>query len=113
MKFEIYQPKLDDEEYEDSVLRNLYLDCTMKPSQDSIRKANEIYFRVAEIDALSFDHVFEIGNIGPETAIRKIRPMRSISVGDLIRCRETGDMRYVDRYGFGHIDVEKWNSYHK
>lgn len=113
MKFEIYQPKLDDEEYEDSVLRNLYLDCTMMPSAEAIKKAHEFYFRVAEIEALSFDHVFEIGNIGPETAIKKIRPMHSISVGDLIRCRDTGEMKYVDRCGFGHIDVEKWNSHTK
>lgn len=42
------------------------------------------YGKVAEIEANNLDHVFHIGNMGPETAITRLDRMHSISVGDVI-----------------------------
>jgi hypothetical protein len=42
------------------------------------------YSLVSTIEATSLQEVFDIGNIGPESAIERHRPMHSISVGDII-----------------------------
>jgi hypothetical protein len=103
MKFTVYQIDLDDDQMENPELRNLYLDCIMKPDANTIRKGREFYSKVCMIDAVSFDHVFEIGNIGPENKIQRLSPMRSVSVGDVIRCNDTGVCKFVDSFGFGSI----------
>jgi hypothetical protein len=43
------------------------------------------YIKVAEIDATDLEDTFEIGNIGPESKIKRFCSMRSISVGDVIK----------------------------
>jgi len=99
MKFTVYQIDLTDQENENPVLRNMYLDCIMDPTQESIAKARDYYTTVAEIDAKSFDDVFQIGNIGPENKIKRFAPMHSVSVGDVIR-REDGMTKFVAPVGF-------------
>ena len=99
MKFSVYQIDLNDDQMENSELREMYLDCIMGPTAEAIEKAREFYTKVAEIDALAFDHVFEIGNIGPEEKITRFESMRSVSVGDVI-VREDGLTKFVDSYGF-------------
>ncbi len=98
----MYQINLSDKDYENSVLREMYLNTTMDPTTEAIEKAAGLYAKVAEIDALSFDHVFEIGNIGPEEKITRFDDMHSVSVGDIIKS-ESGAMKYVAPYGFKSI----------
>lgn len=43
------------------------------------------YEHVATIEAVDLDHVFEVGNIGPESRINRLAKMHSVSVGDLIK----------------------------
>ena len=99
MKFTVYQINLSDAEYENNVLREMYLDTIMNPTDVAIQKASNLYARVAEIDANDFEEVFEIGNVGPVECIQKIKPMHSISVGDII-VREDGVTKFVAPYGF-------------
>jgi hypothetical protein len=101
-KFTVYQINLTDEEYENRDLREMYLNTIMDPTPDAIQKASNLYCTVAEIDALNFEHVFEIGNIGPEQNIKRLKPMHSVSVGDVILDSE-GNARYVDDFGFGSV----------
>ena len=42
------------------------------------------YGKVAEIEANDLEHVFHIGNMGPEEKITRLDRMHSISVGDVI-----------------------------
>ena len=42
------------------------------------------YTHVANITASDLEHVFEIGNIGPEENIERLDRMASISVGDIV-----------------------------
>jgi len=102
MKFTVYQINLSNKDYENSVLREMYLNTTMDPTTEAIEKAAGLYVKVAEIDALSFDHVFEIGNIGPEEKITRFDDMHSVSVGDIIKS-ETGVTKFVAPYGFKSI----------
>lgn len=104
MKFTVYQINLNDSQYENGAIRNLYLDTIMNPTTEAIEKAIDLYAKVAEIDALSFDQVFEIGNIGPEEKITRINPMHSVSVGDVIKS-ENGVTKFVAPYGFETVTI--------
>lgn len=104
MKFTVYQINLSDKDYENRDLREMYLDTTMSPTAKTIKKASALYVKVAEIEALSFDHVFEIGNIGPEEKITYINPMHSVSVGDIIKS-ETGVTKFVAPFGFESVTI--------
>lgn len=97
MKYEIFQLKLSDEICDAVEIchrtnfpnRPAELYPEYKAHLDVIQgKYEEYYFRyyslVATIDAESLDGVFRIGNIGPEYAIDRFKPMHSISVGDII-----------------------------
>lgn len=57
------------------------------------------YEHVANIEAENLDDVFRIGNIGPESAIERLAPMHSVSVGDLIKDGKNG-MWSVEPIGF-------------
>ena len=104
MKYTVYQINLSDKDYENGVLREMYLDTIMDPTVEAIEKASGLYAKVAEIDALSFDHVFEIGNIGPEEKITRINDMHSVSVGDIIKS-ENGVAKFVAPYGFETVTI--------
>ena len=99
MKFNVYQINLSDKDYENGVLREMYLDTTMSPTAEVIEKASGLYVKVAEIDADDFEEVFQIGNIGPEEKITRINEMHSVSVGDII-VREDGVTKFVAPYSF-------------
>ena len=99
MKFTVYQINLSDKDYENRDLREMYLDTTMSPTAKAIVKASGLYTKVAEIEALGFNDVFEIGNIGPEEKITRINEMHSVSVGDII-VREDGVTKFVAPYSF-------------
>jgi hypothetical protein len=101
-KFYLFQVNLSEKQYEDVELREKYLDIIMKPTVESVRAAEAMYEMVAEIDALDFENVFEIGNIGPEENIKRLKPMHSVSVGDVI-LDDKGNARYVDSFGFGAV----------
>ena len=45
---------------------------------------HDCYTKVAEVVADDLEHVFEVGNIGPEDRITRFDKMTSISVGDII-----------------------------
>jgi hypothetical protein len=104
-KFYLFQVNLSEKQYDNSELREKYLDIIMKPTVDSIRNAAALYEMVAEIDANDLDEVFEIGNIGPEKNIKRLKPMHSVSVGDVI-VDNVGNAKFVDCYGFGDVSFE-------
>ena len=59
------------------------------------------YEHVCDIEADHLDHVFEIGNVGPEQRITRHAPMHSISVGDVIVAHGQRPRGFiVDRIGF-------------
>jgi hypothetical protein len=101
-KFSLFQINLTDEDYEIAEYKNRYLNVIMRPTPEAILEAKSLYTKVAEIDALSLDHVFEIGNIGPEKNIQRLKPMHSVSVGDVI-VDNVGNAFFVDNYGFGTV----------
>lgn len=64
--------------------------------------AGGFYETVAEIEARDLEHVFEVGNIGPEEAITRLARMHSVSVGDLVVDPE-GRTYVVARFGFEEV----------
>ena len=57
------------------------------------------YTKVAEVVADDLQHVFEVGNIGPEDRITRFDRMNSISVGDIIADAD-GNCSVVADFGF-------------
>jgi hypothetical protein len=60
---------------------------------------HDCYTKVAEVVADDLDHVFEVGNIGPEDRITRFDKMNSISVGDIIADAD-GNCSVVADFGF-------------
>ena len=60
---------------------------------------HDCYSKVAEVVADDLDHVFEVGNIGPEDRITRLDKMHSISVGDIIADAD-GNCNVVASVGF-------------
>ena len=60
---------------------------------------NNCYTKVAEVVADDLEHVFEVGNIGPEDRITRLEKMTSISVGDIIADAD-GVCSVVNNVGF-------------
>lgn len=58
-----------------------------------------LYTHVSDIRAETPEHCFEIGNIGPESAITRFSRMSSLSVGDIVVDVE-GNVLVVANYGF-------------
>lgn len=58
-----------------------------------------LYTHVSNIEADNPDDVFEIGNMGPESAITRFSRMHSLSVGDLI-VDEEGQVIVIAPVGF-------------
>lgn len=63
---------------------------------------NDFYSHVANIDASDLEDAFEIGNIGPDSAIERLGRMASMSVGDLI-IDEDGNKSVVASFGFEEV----------
>ena len=57
------------------------------------------YKKVAEVVADDLNHVFEVGNIGPEDRITRFASMHSFSVGDIIE-DEAGNRWMIAGVGF-------------
>jgi hypothetical protein len=57
---------------------------------------------VAVIEATCLDEVFAIGNgMGDQTAITRLKRMKSVSVGDIIVAMDdVGEEYFVDTFGF-------------
>jgi hypothetical protein len=102
-KYTVFQINLSDEQYDNNVVREMYLDTIMGPTDGAIAAARELYEKVAVIEADSFDGVFQVGNIGPEQNIERLAPMHSLSVGDII-VADSGEVVYVAPYGFNQIN---------
>ena len=81
-----------------------YLDATMFPmSAEVIQAAYDDYKVVAKIDAYDLEEVFKIGNgMGDKTAITRLAPMHSVSVGDIV-VTEDGKEYYVASFGFEEV----------
>ena len=60
---------------------------------------HDCYTKVAEVVADDLDHVFEVGNIGPEDRITRFEKMTSINVGDIIADAD-GVCSVVNNVGF-------------
>jgi len=60
---------------------------------------HDCYTKVAEVVADDLDHVFEVGNIGPEDRITRLEKMTSINVGDIIADAD-GVCSVVNNVGF-------------
>ena len=60
---------------------------------------HDCYTKVAEVVADDLNHVFEVGNIGPEDRITRLEKMTSISVGDIIADAD-GVCSVVNNVGF-------------
>ena len=58
-----------------------------------------LYTHVSDIRAETPEHCFEIGNIGPESAITRFSRMSSLSVGDIVVDVE-GNVLVVANFGF-------------
>ena len=102
MKYTVYQINLSDDQF--NAHRETYLNATFRPTDAAIIAARGLYAPVAEINALSLNQVFDIGNIGPESKITRLAPMHSVSVGDVI-VDEDGHAVYVAPFGFNSLDV--------
>lgn len=69
---------------------------------------SDSFTKVAEIIADDLDHVFEVGNMGPEDRITRFDKMHSVSVGDIIADAD-GNCSVVASFGFTPLAP----SYHK
>jgi len=69
---------------------------------------HDCYTKVAEVVADDLEHVFEVGNIGPEDRITRLEKMTSISVGDIIADAD-GVCSVVNNVGFTPLEP----SFHK
>lgn len=109
MKYSIYQIVLTSEECDE-------INGMSNPHEDHPKfrahrltmdgKFNEgfgFYKKVSEIEGNDLEHVFQIGNIGPEEKITRLRPMHSISVGDII-ITGTGEQYGVEDFGFAELE---------
>jgi len=112
MRYQIRQINLTDEQIDEvNAARGAFpewykkkMRTTFQPTADAIWDAIDMYETVAYIKADSLEQVFEIGNIGPESNIERIRPMHSLSVGDIV-IDEDGKWFFVDSFGFGEIET--------
>ena len=73
---------------------------TTKIAAEAMSKG--FYNHVANIEANDLDEVFEIGNIGPESAIERLGRMSSVSVGDVL-VDEAGNASVVASFGFQEV----------
>ena len=108
MKYTVHQINLSDDQF--NAHRETYLNTTFHPTDSAIIAARNLYAPVAVITADSLDQVFNIGNIGPESSIKRLASMHSVSVGDVI-VDENGETSYVAPMGFLSLDpINEFNA---
>ena len=61
------------------------------------------YEHVADLDASDLNEAFQIGNIGPEEAYTRYKPMHSVSVGDIL-VTEDNSVHIVASFGFDKLE---------
>lgn len=64
-----------------------------------------IYEHVATLDTDDLNEAFEIGNIGPEEKITRLKPMHSVSVGDVLVREGEDDLLVVAPSGFVNLGL--------
>jgi hypothetical protein len=96
-RFAVYQLDSDDDR-----MRDMYF-----MSSKEIEAISDDYMLVATIDAEDLDQVFTVGNIGPESRINRIAPMRSVSVGDIIQDLVTDKTFVIVKFGFDEINMKE------
>ena len=82
-----------------------YMDATILGKVDSVVFLTS-YEAVCEIEAADLDEVFEIGNIGPESKIKRFGRMHSISVGDVIE-NDVHELFVVSDFGFKRLSEKE------
>ena len=70
-----------------------------------------MYNLVAVIEAEDLHDAFEIGNVGPESKINRIGPMRSLSVGDCLLDMDDHRMWIVRNVGFHELKLVEGDDY--
>lgn len=119
MKFTVYQIQISDTVYNEvnrlgheAALEQFpqyraYMNTMFKGSEGYSSEYSQYYEPVCTIEAEDLEGVFEIGNIGPESSITRLKPMHSVSVGDIIECGGTdvvqGPRFMVNSRGFKEI----------
>ena len=96
-RFAVYQLDSDD-----ARMRDMYF-----MSAEEIEAISDEYELVAMIDANDLEQAFTVGNIGPESRINRLAPMRSVSVGDILEDLVTGKTYVVAKYGFDEIKMKE------
>jgi hypothetical protein len=96
-RFAVYQLDSDDNR-----MRDMYF-----MSSKEIEAISDDYMLVATIDANDLEQAFTVGNIGPESKINRIAPMRSVSVGDIIQDLVTDKTFVVVKFGFDEINMKE------
>ena len=81
--------------------KNLYPDTPFSYGMGKFDPVANIhsYEHVANLDASDLNEAFQIGNIGPEEAYTRFKPMHSVSVGDIL-VDEQGTVSIVAGTGF-------------
>jgi len=64
-----------------------------------------IYEHVATLDTDDLNEAFEIGNIGPEEKITRLKSMHSVSVGDVLVREGEDDLLVVAPDGFVNLGL--------
>lgn len=108
MQYSVYQIKLDELDVNRiNGMSDPYKDPKFKAYRDAMAEDFEAakghYQLVADIEATDLEHVFHIGNVGPEDKITRIGPMHSVSVGDVI-VAASGEQYGVAGYGFTDLE---------
>lgn len=96
-RYAVYQLDSDD-----ARMRDMYF-----MSSAEIEAISDEYMLVATIDANNLEQVFIVGNIGPESRINRVAPMRSVSVGDIIEDLVTGKTFVAAKFGFDEINMKE------
>ena len=81
--------------------KNLYPDTPFSYGMGKFDPVANIkhYEHVANLDASDLNEAFQIGNIGPEEAYTRFKPMHSVSVGDIL-VEDCGTVSIVAGTGF-------------
>jgi hypothetical protein len=102
--FTVYQPNLnkflDDGQFKSRDLMDKHFKMTHKGEVTPSEFRNYYGTPVCSMLAKDLNHVFEIGNIGPESAIMRFDKMHSVSVGDVIVDSTSGKYYVVKPLGF-------------
>ena len=85
--------------------KNLYPDTPFSYGMGKFDPVANIhsYEHVANLDASDLNEAYQIGNIGPEEAYTRFKPMHSVSVGDIL-VEDCGTVSIVAGTGFDKLE---------